>query len=81
MQVFGESFGTGWNHLKISIGSPRVKKKKFFWILEPKYVYKSLSMEIFDQIFTLKTTNKIWLKLNELHDDTSNICEQKYCLL
>jgi hypothetical protein len=28
-------------------------------------------MEIFDQVFTLKTTNKIWLKLNELHDDTS----------
>jgi hypothetical protein len=33
-------------------------------------------MEIFNQVFTLKTTNEIWLKLHELHDSTSNVCEQ-----
>jgi hypothetical protein len=30
-------------------------------------------MDIFNQVFTLKTANEIWLKLHELHDDTS-IC-------
>jgi ATP phosphoribosyltransferase len=29
----------------------------------------------------LKTANEIWLKLHELHDVTSNVCEQKYCLV
>jgi DNA replication protein DnaC len=24
--------------------------------------------------------HEIWLKLHELHDDTSNVCEQKHCL-
>jgi hypothetical protein len=43
-------------------------------------LYESLSMEIFNQVFTLKTANKIWLKLHELHDDTSNVREQKHCL-
>jgi hypothetical protein len=27
-----------------------------------------LSMDIFNQVFTLKTANAIWLKLHELHD-------------
>jgi hypothetical protein len=36
-------------------------------------LYESLSMDIFNQVFTLKTANEIWLKLHELHDDTS-IC-------
>jgi hypothetical protein len=44
-------------------------------------LYESLSMEIFNQIFTLKTANEIWLKLHELHDGTSNIREQKHCLV
>jgi hypothetical protein len=44
-------------------------------------LYESLSMEIFDQVFTLKTANEIWLKLHELHDDTSNVREQKHCLV
>jgi hypothetical protein len=43
-------------------------------------LYESLSMEIFNQVFTLKTANEIWLKLHELHDDTSNVREQKHCL-
>jgi hypothetical protein len=44
-------------------------------------LYESLSMDIFNQVFTLKTTNEIWLKLHELHDGTSNVCEQKHCLV
>jgi hypothetical protein len=39
------------------------------------FLYESLSMDIFNQVFTLKTPNEIWLKLHELHDDTSNIRE------
>ena len=38
-------------------------------------------MEIFNQVFTLKTANEIWLKLHELHDGTSNVREQKHCLV
>ena len=37
-------------------------------------------MDVFNQVFTLNTTNKIWLKLQELHDGTSNVHEQKHCL-
>jgi hypothetical protein len=33
-------------------------------------LYESLSMDIFNQVFTLKTANEIWLKLHELHDGT-----------
>jgi hypothetical protein len=32
------------------------------------YLYESLSMDIFNPVFTLKTTDEIWLKLHELHD-------------
>jgi hypothetical protein len=38
-------------------------------------------MDIFNQVFTLKTANEIWLKLHELHDNTSNVREQKNCLV
>jgi hypothetical protein len=38
-------------------------------------------MHIFNQVFTLKTANEIWLKLHELHDGTSNVREQKHCLV
>jgi hypothetical protein len=38
-------------------------------------------MDIFNQVFTLKSANEIWLKLHELHDDTSNVREQKHCLV
>jgi hypothetical protein len=44
-------------------------------------LYESLSMDICNQVFTLKTANEIWLKLHELHDGTSNVCEQKHCLV
>jgi hypothetical protein len=38
-------------------------------------------MEIFNQVFTLRTANEIWLKLHELHGVTSNVREQKHCLV
>jgi hypothetical protein len=44
-------------------------------------LYESLSMEIFNQVFTLKTANEIWLNLHELHDGASNVSEQKNCLV
>jgi hypothetical protein len=34
-------------------------------------------MDIFNQVFTLKIANEIWLKLYELHDSMSNVHEQK----
>jgi hypothetical protein len=44
-------------------------------------LYEALSMDIFNQVFTLKIANEIWLKLHELHDGTSNVREQKHCLV
>jgi hypothetical protein len=41
-------------------------------------LYEPLSMDIFNQVFTLKPANEIWLKF---HDGTSNVCEQKHCLV
>ena len=43
-------------------------------------LFESFSMDVFNQVFTLNTTHEIWLKLQELHDDTSNVREQKHCL-
>ena len=43
-------------------------------------MFESFSMDVFNQVFTLNTTHKIWLKLQELHDSTSNVREQKHCL-
>jgi hypothetical protein len=48
---------------------------------EKNCLYESLSMDIFNQFFTLKTANEIRLKLHELHDGTSNVREQKHCLV
>jgi hypothetical protein len=44
-------------------------------------LYESFSMNIFNQVFTLKNANEIWINLHELHDGTSNVCEQKNCLV
>jgi hypothetical protein len=44
-------------------------------------LYESLHMEIFNQVFPLKTANEIWLKLHVLHDGTSNVRGQKHCLV
>jgi hypothetical protein len=38
-------------------------------------------MDIFNQVFTLKTANEIWLKLHDVHDGTSNVLEHKHCLV
>ena len=37
-------------------------------------------MDVFNQVFTLNTAHEIWLKLQELHDGTTNVREQKHCL-
>ena len=37
-------------------------------------------MDMFNQVFTSNTAHKIWLKLQELHDSTTNVHEQKHCL-
>jgi hypothetical protein len=59
-----------------------VGKKAIHLNARAKYcLYESLSMDIFNQVFTLKTVNEIWLKFHELHDDTSNVREQKHCLV
>ena len=58
-----------------------MKKKKFILMLEQKKcLFESFSMYMFNQVFTLNTAHEIWLKLQELHDGTSNVCEQKHCL-
>ena len=43
-------------------------------------LFESFSMDVFNQVFTLNTAHEIWLKLQELHDGTTNVREQKYCL-
>ena len=40
-------------------------------------LFESFSMDVFNQVFTLNTTHEIWLKLQELHDGTSNVREKK----
>ena len=58
-----------------------MRKKKFISMLELKNcLFESFSMDMFNQVFTLNTAHEIWLKLQELHDGTSNVCEQKHCL-
>ena len=37
-------------------------------------------MDVFNQVFTLNTAHEIWLKLQELHDGTTNVHEQKHYL-
>ena len=43
-------------------------------------LFKSFSMDVLNQVFTLNTAHEIWLKLQELHDGTANVREQKHCL-
>ena len=40
-------------------------------------LFESFSMNVFNQVFTLNTTHEIWLKLQELHDGTTIVHEQK----
>ena len=37
-------------------------------------------MDVFNQVFTLNMAHEIWLKLQELHDGTTNAHEKKHCL-
>lgn len=43
-------------------------------------LFESSDEHIFNQVSTLDTSHEIWLKLHELRDGTSNVCEQKHCL-
>jgi hypothetical protein len=43
-------------------------------------LFESFSEDVFNQVITLNIAHEIWLKLQELHDGTSNVREQKYCL-
>ena len=43
-------------------------------------MFESFSMDVFNQVFTLNTAHEIWLKLQELHDSTTNVREQKHYL-
>ena len=43
-------------------------------------MFESFSMDTFNQVFTLNTAHEILLKLQELHDGTGNVREQKHCL-
>ena len=38
-------------------------------------LFEYFSMDVFNQVFTLNSAHKIWLKLQELHDGTSNVRE------
>jgi hypothetical protein len=71
----------GMKPLKIPRNPPRVREKIQLNARAKNCLYESLSMDIFNQVFTLKTANEIWVKLHELHDGTSNVHEQKYCLV
>ena len=44
-------------------------------------LFESFSMDMFNQVFTLNMPHKIQLKLQELHDGTTNVREQKHCLV
>ena len=43
-------------------------------------LFESFSVDVFNQVFPLNSAYKIQLKLQELHDGTSNVHEQKHCL-
>ena len=52
------------------------EEKEIYFNARPKNcLFESFSMDVFNQVFTLNTAHKIWLKLQELHDGTSNVCE------
>ena len=36
---------------------------------------------MFNQVYIFIKANDIWLKLEELHDGSSNVGQQKYCLV
>jgi hypothetical protein len=66
---------------RIPRNTPREEKEIHLNARAKNCLYESISMDIFNQVFTLKTANEIWLKLHELHDGASNVREQKHCLV
>jgi hypothetical protein len=66
------------NHERLNVSD----EKGFYLNAKDKNcLYEYLSMKIFNEVFTLKTNNEFWLKLLELFDGTSNVREQKHCLV
>ena len=55
------------------------EKEMYFSARAKNCLFESFSIDIFNQVFTLNTAHEIWLKLQELHDGTSNVREQKHC--
>ena len=56
------------------------EKEMHFNTRAKNYLFESFSMDVFNQVFTLNMAHGSWLKLQELHDGTSNVHEQKHCL-
>ena len=54
---------------------PTKSEEKDFNARAKNCLFESFSMDVFNQVFTLNTIHEIWLKLQELHDVTSNVCE------
>ena len=52
------------------------EKKIHFNARAKNCLFESFSMDVFNQVFTLNTAHEIWLKLQELHDGTSNVHEK-----
>ena len=44
----------------------REEKEMYFNARAKNYLFESFSIDVFNQVFTLNTTHKIWLKLQEL---------------
>ncbi|CAN6325463.1 unnamed protein product [Urochloa humidicola] len=44
-------------------------------------ILESLSMEVFNRVYGLKSAHEIWNTIKELHDGSSDIRDQKYSLL
>ena len=56
------------------------EKEMHFIARAKNCLFQSFSMDVFNQVFTLNMAYEIWLKLQELHDGTSNVRWQKHCL-
>jgi hypothetical protein len=71
----------GMKPIKNSDKPTKSEEKEIYLNARAKnFLFESFSMDVFNQVFTLNTTHKIWLKLQELNDGTSNVREQKHCL-
>jgi hypothetical protein len=95
LEQFGDGWSIG-KFSRVRMSEDKVRIKDSCWSVGMVYDLRGLpgvsttgpgvdevlhNIEIFNQVFTLKTANEIWLKLHELHDDISNVHEQKHCLV